>query len=162
MPATLKSFAELEARHLKRFAMVGRRMTKTVYDSGHDLMNVLTEIHTGTPIGKGRARALVQSDYPFARRHGSAMWPTPPIGIQSGRLAASLRVDYNRSVNTQVAGDFSVTARSVGVDYAKYIYAEDGTTKMVPRMAAQTVRQWAFVRVIAIGRDIMSYQLRLI
>ena len=158
MPVVLTDIAQLQARHLARFASVLSKARQESIDAGGELMTILVSLHSGSPVGAAREAALIRDDHPFARRHGRALWSTPPVGIISGKLVNSLRVE----LSSPSIGVFSNVGKSVGVDYAAFLWSPNGTRTMVSRGVSQAVSAFATARVIKMGRDLMAYQMRLI
>lgn len=131
---TLRSPEALKNRFERRFLRMARESQRIMARRRVDLATGILRMHAGTPEGPGRLVALREADHPFARRHGSPLWPTPPIGIITGDLAHSLRFPTNvRGNATITGGTYTVQAKSVGTGYARFVYAIGGTSKMVDR-----------------------------
>lgn len=99
---------------------------------------------------------LARFDHPFARRHGAPTAESLAVGVISGELLASIRVEVNR-----VPGYYSISVGSVGVAYAKFVLSEDGTLTMLPRGVKQAVSAFALKEshkyAVALGRWIRRY-----
>lgn len=130
----LRSPEALKRRFEKRFERMNRECIRAVQRRRQDIAAGVMLMHLGTPTGPGRRAALRAADYPFARRHGSPLWQTPPVGIISGALLASLRFTTNvRNSSTLSGGVYTVSAKSVGTGYAHFVYMPGGTSKIVDR-----------------------------
>ena len=128
-----------------------------VKEASDDLLVEIRTLHMGTPRGPGRVQALSAAGHPFAAWRGVSLWPTPPIGIISGNLLASLSVMESFGSN-----QYTLTAKSTGVSYAQFLYSPTGTSKMVPRHLIEAANDYSEWRVLKLGRDLMQYQLQLL
>jgi hypothetical protein len=114
----------------RRFRQVGRDVTVEI--------SRLFSGHPGQPQDAARPGWLAKNDHPFARRHGVPTAESLPIGTVSFALAASLRIDTQRS-----NGLYTISYGSEGVAYAKFILSDDGTLTMLPRGMKQAVATFA-------------------
>jgi hypothetical protein len=126
--------------------------------ASQDLLQAVVSLHSASPSGPAREKALIADDRPFARRHGAPKWATPPIGSITGRLRASLRTRFD----TSVADVYGMIAFSEDVDYARFLYSPVGTRFMLPRGVIAAANAYSEKRVVQLGRDMMNYQLSLL
>jgi hypothetical protein len=143
---------QLASRHLKRFADMANANRVKSAEAGRDLETELQQMHSGQPSGQSRVQALIADDHPFARRHGAAMWQTPPIGVVTGTLLGSLSVDFDFANDS-----YTITGKSTA-PYAKFLWSPYGTRNMVPRGVSVAVNIWAEARMIKLGFDLMADQ----
>jgi len=153
---TLTSFEALQQRHIERFDKMRNRMESEAHQIRQDLKDTLVELHSGSPQGAERTKAL-RREAPFARWQVAPVWATPPIGVITGALRDSLYVDYDFDGDS-----YTLTGKSFGVDYAEFIWSKDGTSKMLPRKVRETVEIWAEARMIDAGWNLMRFQLSLL
>lgn len=151
--AEIRSRAELLRRHAERFRQMEARFRTSMEEVSKDLLGEAIDLTRGQPSGEGRMALLARADHPFARRHPGPLWPTPPIGSISGDLRRSLRAPV------LYAGDtYTVTAKSVDVDYAKFVFSPDGTRLMWQRGAFQAAYDYSVARSAELARDLIDFQ----
>ena len=145
---------QLQARHTKRFAGMEKKAASMMKgEVAQDLTIATINLHSAAGSGSGRPAALAAADHPFATRHGVPLWPTPPIGYQTHDLIDSLHFPFEGT-----PGTYAVVAKSVGTDYAKFLYSENGTSKMLPRGLIQAEHAFAVVRMQMAGRNLLDFQ----
>ena len=150
---TLTELSQLQARHTKRFAdFENKARTMMSGEVRNDLTVATVNLHSASGSGPDRPAALAAADFPFARRHGAPLWPTPPIGYQTHNLIDSLRFPFRYD------GVYSVTAMSVGTTYAKFLYSPDGTSKMLPRGLVEAENAFALTRMKMAGLNLQNFQ----
>lgn len=153
MAITLRSAADLQARHQAIFARMDAQVAEEMKEAAFDLLDESQQIHMGSgaqPQGDSRRKWLAEENHPYR-------WPgfaeANPIGVISGDLLASIRLNYFAT-----GSYFFAQTYSQGVDYAKFVWSWDGTEKMVPRMVRQHMQVWAQNRMRQVGRNLVMFQ----
>jgi hypothetical protein len=153
MAIVLKSRAALAAFNRAHTNAVLQEAERQMNSAGYDLFVETVQQFSGPPgqpDGDAR-RKWERRDRPFAWGSLNSAQANP-VGVITGDLLNSLSFDV-----TSTGPVFKAASYSEGVDYVKYLLAEDGTQTMVARMVSQHMSEWARIRLSAIGADMVIF-----
>jgi hypothetical protein len=165
-PDALKQMRE---RHEKRFAAILDKCAAETEAASEELGAKCIQMNSGVagqPQGLIRRQWLFATGpfhglpsppfpHPYAYRNAGVI-PVRPIGVITGDLLESIQV-----VPLHGPDFYSYKAFSDS-PYAPYIWAPEGTSKMVPRMFLQDIAAWTEGRMADLGITISRYGLTLI
>lgn len=151
---TLTNRADLLTRHALRFSRVEQHAGRLAIQAANDLHEEsLRQVGgaPGQPQGQNR-RPWLNRNRPFARSGGNIPAVPNPVGRITNDLASSIRVDL-----TTGEAKFSAVSYAT-VPYAKYVFATQGTSLMVPRLVRQNARTWMVARMGTLLTDLSEFQ----